>query len=138
MTGDELRKLRDYVKSLPINIDIEVNGQKYKLVHASEANDYADSGLQGYYDNEVEYAVWKRWRPNEPTPTGHIRICGHTPTIQYQDENPLKIWYGNNIIGIDCGAGLPEKQPYEPIYYKGSLSCLRLDDMKEFYSEEEY
>jgi len=138
LSADELIEIKRYLKALPLNIDIEIGGQKYKLVHASEKDDYADSGLFGYYENETEFAVWKRWRPNEPTPIDHIRICGHTPTIKYQNDNPLKIWYGNNIIGIDCGAGFPEKQPHEPIYYKGRLSCLRLDDMKEFYSEEEY
>ena len=138
LSEEEFWEIKRYLKALPLNIDIEVAGKKYKLVHAADKDDYADSGLFGYYENETEFAVWKRWRPNEPTPTDHIRICGHTPTIKYQEDNPLKIWYGNNMIGIDCGAGFPEKQPYEPIYYKGRLSCLRLDDMQEFYSEEEY
>ena len=138
LTAAELQEIKAFLKSLPINIDIEVNGKKYKLVHASSKDDYADSGLYGYYENETEYAVWKRWRTHEPTPKDHIRVCGHTPTITYQQDNPLKIWYGDNIIAIDCGAGFPKEQPYEPIYYKGRLSCLRLDDMKEFYSEEEY
>ena len=35
------------------------------------------------------------------------------------------IWKGDNAIGIDCGSG----------YEYGRLSCLRLDDMKEFYSD---
>ena len=43
----------------------------------------------------------------------------------------MRIWYGNGLIGIDCGAAYPTGM--NP---KGRLACLRLDDMKEFYSEE--
>lgn len=41
-----------------------------------------------------------------------------------QDYEPLQIWYRNNLIGTDCGAA----------YLDERLACLRLDDMKEFYS----
>ena len=51
-------------------------------------------------------------------------IFGHTPTIFYQPDEPPKIWHGQNLIGIDCGAA----------YIDGRLACLRLDDMKEYYS----
>ena len=37
----------------------------------------------------------------------------------------MLIGKGDNAIGIDCGSG----------YEYGRLSCLRLDDMKEFYSD---
>lgn len=58
-------------------------------------------------------------------------IFGHTPTKHYQDDVPMKLWYGNRMIGIDCGSGYPEDLP------EGRLACLRLDDGKVFYSEEE-
>jgi hypothetical protein len=38
----------------------------------------------------------------------------------------MKIWHGGQMIGIDCGSGYPDV---------GRLACLRLDDMKEFYSD---
>ena len=47
----------------------------------------------------------------------------------------MKIWNGVNRIGIDCGSGYPE-DPSEHYSKFGCLACLRLDDMKEFYSEE--
>ena len=42
----------------------------------------------------------------------------------------MEIWHGDGLIGIDCGSAYPENNR------KGRLVCLRLDDMKEFYSEE--
>ena len=61
-------------------------------------------------------------------------IFGHTPTKHYQEEVPMKLWYGNRMIGIDCGSGYPEEG--EESEY-GRLACLRLDDGKVFYSEED-
>lgn len=54
-----------------------------------------------------------------------VLIFGHTPTCYFHDKMPWCIWKGDNAIGIDCGSG----------YEYGRLSCLRLDDMKEFYSD---
>jgi serine/threonine protein phosphatase 1 len=77
------------------------------------------------------FAVWKRWKENEILTTDYIMVFGHTPTKYYQDCNPLRIWHGNNAIGIDCGSGFPDATEYG-----GCLACLRLDDMKVYYSDE--
>lgn len=118
----------EYIRNLPTNIDIEVNGIKYKLVHASPVeNFWLSYGNSIYYRDEKEFAVWERWDPYTDTvPEGCIMIFGHTPTDRFQLGIP-RIWHGEKAIGIDCGSG----------YECGRLACLRLDDMKEFYSEEE-
>ena len=72
---------------------------------------------------------------NHNTPDEYTMIFGHTPTVYYQSDDPLRIWYGKNRIGIDCGSGFPDK-PHINFPIQGRLACLRLDDMKEFYSEE--
>lgn len=48
-------------------------------------------------------------------------------------RNPLTVWHGNRLIGIDCGSGFPINE--NAYLEKGRLACLRLDDMKEFYSD---
>lgn len=63
-------------------------------------------------------------------------IFGHTPTYKlYRSVDninppiPFSIWYDKKYkdkIGIDCGAVFSR--------YGGRLGCLRLDDMKEFYT----
>jgi len=64
-------------------------------------------------------------------------IFGHTPTMEYQEDMPMKIYMKPEGlgIGIDCGSGFSDHPlyPYAPF---GRLACLRLDDMQEYYSEE--
>ena len=88
----------------------------------------ASPELKRYYDDEREFAVWERWDECHPIPEGYTLIFGHTPTCYFQEAEPIKIWRSNEAIGIDCACG----------YFDGRLACLRLDDMKVFYSEENY
>ena len=131
------KEIFDYLHSLPLNIDIEVNGQPYILVHGGAIAAYHNYMYR--YDNQEEYAVWNRIYYYEPDIEGKIIIFGHTPTSEYQHNNPLEIWRSpsGGKIGIDCGSGFPHplSQGRHPAY--GRLACLRLDDMKVFYSEED-
>ena len=118
----------EYIKNLPLNIDVEVNGTKYKLVHGSPIENVMSSYWYARsYGSIAEFAVWERWYETSFVPEGFILIFGHTPTCHYHDAEPWRIWRNDEAIGIDCGCGYPE----------GRLACLRLDDMKEFYSEGE-
>jgi len=116
----------DYLHSLPVNIDVECNSKKYKLVHASPQEYYDEFRLQsGKYESRQKFAVWHRWRPGDGVPKGYTLIFGHTPTVFFEETTPPSIWKTASAIGIDCGCGFED----------GRLGCLRLDDMKEFYSE---
>lgn len=135
VTHEYLKRIRkeyraeviDYINSLPINIDVEVNGIKYKLVHASPKENFETSHFHYRdYSDANEFAVWERWDPTQPVPEGYIMIFGHTPTFRLQDKHPCCIWKSDEAIGIDCGCGFAD----------GRLCALRLDDMKEFYSED--
>ena len=118
----------NYIASLPFNLDIEVNGIKYKLVHASPLENY--ELYRPFYHSPEEFTVWERWSERDYVPEGYVLIFGHTPTIYFHEKNPLAIWHNDKAIGIDCGSG------YSDGYVeKGRLACLRLDDMTEFYSE---
>ncbi len=142
VTHDYLKRIRkdtrrlifDYLHSLPINMNIEVNGIKYKLVHASPCENFGTHGRD--YENHYEFGVWHRWNQCEPVPEGYVMIFGHTPTVDFQDDNILRIWHSDEAIGIDCGSGYSEERNYWS--YKGRLACLRLEDMKEFYSYSPY
>ena len=116
-----------YLQNLPLNIDIEVNGTSYKLVHGAPMDEYMN--YPGNPD-PTHFAVWKRWRKYDTFRGKFTIVFGHTPTRHYQDNDPMEIWFGNQCIGIDCGSGYPEDG-------LGRLACLRLDDGKVFYSEEE-
>ena len=120
----ERMRLFSCLRSLPLHLDAEVNGIRYRMVHA------APEELTPEGEDVRLFSLWQRVMPDDPLPPGQTLIFGHTPTARYQDEDPLRIWYGENRIGIDCGSGFPE---IDPVY--GRLACLRLDDMREFYSE---
>ena len=116
-----------YIRQLPLNLDIEVNGTKYKLVHGSPVENYMSSyHYSSYYNTLAEFAVWERWNETMPVPAGFVMIFGHTPTCHFQSVTPWSIWGTEEAIGIDCGCAYPD----------GRLACLRLDDMTVFYSEE--
>lgn len=115
-----------FVRQLPLNLDVEVNGIKYKLVHGSPVENYMTSYYySSKYSTLAEFAVWERWDETKPVPDGYVMIFGHTPTIHFNPDEPWSIWSCDEAIGIDCGSG----------YADGRLCCLRLDDMAVFYSE---
>ncbi len=128
------RELFDYLETLPTEYDVELNGKRYKLVHGAPAEDYMEFGSAKYEDVK-QFCVWMRWGADHVPAGDYTLVFGHTPTEYYAPEHTLGIWYGERMIGVDCGCCYPD--PPEPDHpYYGRLACLRLDDMKEYYSEE--
>lgn len=127
------REILRYLHALNVNLDIEVNGVQYKLVHAAPTEEMQ------YYDwlspDPVHFSVWKRWQAEETQHGDYTMVFGHTPTREYAQCSPMQIWYAERRIGIDCGSGYPE-DPDHPLSEFGRLACLRLDDGQVFYSEE--
>lgn len=126
-------KIKNYLESLPLNIDIKVKGQAFKLIHAAVTDVYHAVKDIMHYDSVAEFAVWDRetilYLNNV---SDYTIIFGHTPTINLQEINPLELFRAGNVIGIDCGSGFPK--PTYGFDLQGRLACLRLDDMKIFYS----
>lgn len=116
-----------YLQQLPLNIDVEVNGIKYKLVHGSPVENYDNFGWnRREFPTVTDFAVWNRWNECQYVPEGYVMIFGHTPTHFFRSISPLQIWTNDEAIGIDCGCGFAD----------GRLACLRLEDMQVFYSQE--
>lgn len=129
-------KLLAYVRALPLFYELERNGTVYRLIHAAPLELYREQGWS--YANQTEFTVWHRWAPDEELPgkPGLVVIFGHSATCHFdKTADPMRIWYGDHRIGIDCGSGYPENAS-DYGYPQGRLACLRLDDGKEFYSEE--
>lgn len=114
-----------YIRQMPLTAEVTVNGSEYLLVHGTPPQFYGQIPTEA--QSKAEFTVWTRLKPSDKMPDGKTAIFGHTPTEYYQGDVPLKIWYGGDKIGIDCGAG--SKHEF------CRLACLRLDDMSEFYSE---
>ena len=138
VTHDYLKHIRksqrseviDFLRALPLNIDITVNGTMYKLVHGAPIENYTENSV---YDNPTQFAVWERLYHDECSSDDYVLVFGHTPTAHYQRSVPMEPWYGDNCIGIDCGSGYPETGFNRNL---GRLACICLDDGTVFFSDE--
>ena len=119
LSEKEAAKLFEYLEDLMPKTDVTVGEKTYHLVHGAPGGTGATE-----YD-----LVWSRIDKNAPAFfTDRTVISGHTPTPYYNDDGSAKIWYGNGCIIIDCGCFVQS--------IPGKLACLRLDDMKEFYTSQ--
>ena len=124
-------EILDYLRSLPLNIDLVVNEKPYKLVHGAPLDDY---GSCSRHSNATHHSVWERLELRDLENLDYTLVFGHTPTDHYQDGMPMSILKYEDGIGIDCGSGYPETGHYGSM---GRLACLRLDDGAVFYSNEQ-
>ena len=123
-----------YLHALPLEYDVQVAGRNYKLVHAAPTELYEAHG--DHTRSSTYFAVWKRWELHQLPSTPYTIIFGHTPSKHYAYHSPLRVYFGENIIDIDCGSGYPDT-PEDEFAPQGNLACLRLDDMQVFYSDED-
>ncbi len=128
---EERESVIHYLTALPTEYDIQVNGKKYKLVHASPGELFSRDSRTQYHD-EITFSVWNRIKDFSLLTGDYTLVFGHTPTSAFQNTFPLKIWYSEKAIGIDCGCGFDSRPGEYPGC--GRLACLRLEDRKEFYS----
>ena len=125
----------EYLNKLPLNEEVVVNGSRFTLVHAAPAKLFEKYRSFTKYTTEKAFALWYRFNEHDVYPCQETVVFGHTKTSRFQQEEPLRIWHGPGLICVDCGSSCPEWDDVSSTQ-KGRLACLRLNDMKEFYSEE--
>lgn len=134
--SSERKKIYEFINGLPLFYDnVEVGGEVYYLVHGKPLTvgkrpyEEAARDVKKKYGDILptyeEYLVWERVEATETYFSDKIVVFGHTPTDYYQTGIPYDIWYGDKVIGIDCGCG--KRNAYS------RLACLCLDTMEEFY-----
>ena len=126
LPSETQKQIHEFILHMPLTAEVTVNDNNYLLVHGAPPE--LQYKLYATCIPEKEFSTWTRLSANDIMPKGKTVIFGHTPTDEYQSCIPLSIWYGADKIGIDCGCGHPHPAC--------RLSCLRLDDMIEFYSNE--
>ncbi len=120
LTPKQQEDVIDHIKNALAYEQLTVNGQKFLLVHAGLMNFDRETDISEYALYEM---VWARPDLSEPYFDDVYTVIGHTPTQLVKEcDTPGRIFKKNNFIMIDCGCSMG-----------GSLGCLRLDDMKEFY-----
>ena len=127
-------KISDFIKKLPLHYTLEIGSKTYILVHAGVRystyniprvlveEDYHNmtklpENLSIDLDIREEFYLQK-------ASTDYTIIFGHTPTQNLHQKKV--IWHDSvykDKICIDCGC-----------CFGGQLAALRLDDMKEFYT----
>lgn len=116
---DEMKEgIIDYLSDMTIYEEAEVKGKKYLLVHAGiegfkKGIDLDELKPKAFFSEPLD--LTKKYYDDATV------IVGHTPTTE-ENGGDGKIFYGNGSIAIDCGEARG-----------GTIGCLRLDDMKEFY-----
>lgn len=111
-------KIVDYLRSCPLYKKVNINGEKYILVHAGLDNFSPDKKISDYSTNEL---LWAEPELNDEYYDDVHTVFGHTPTYLFGEEYNGKIVKTRTWTCIDCGAASGN----EPV-----LFCL--DDKKEF------
>ena len=120
ISPSERLRLLSEIKKLPLYKTVEVNGNKFILVHSGISNFDENKSLECYTAEELVFSrpdFNKRYYSENHT----YVVYGHTPTDTVIGEN--KIFKGSGNICIDCGA----------TFENGKLACLALETMAEFY-----
>lgn len=108
----------DYLSDMTLYEEVEVGGKEYLLVHAGIAGyktgvDLEELKPEAFFTEALD--LTKKYFDDKTI------IVGHTPTTE-DNGGDGKIFFGNGSIAIDCGEARG-----------GTIGCLRLEDMKEFY-----
>ncbi len=108
----------DYLSDMTLYEELEVGGKEYLLVHAGIAGfkkgvDLEELDPEAFFTEALD--LTKRYFDDKTI------IVGHVPTTE-ENGGDGRIFFGNGSIAIDCGEARG-----------GTIGCLRLEDMKEFY-----
>ncbi|MDY2680457.1 MAG: hypothetical protein SOV50_07380 [Lentihominibacter sp.] len=120
LSKEEIKELLEFVGDFEAYAELEVNGQKYLLVHAGLGNFAEDKEL---YDYTIEELVWTRADYETAYYQDVIVVTGHTPTQKIlNNPRPGYMFRGNNHSAMDCGACYPH----------GRLAGICLETGEEF------
>lgn len=120
INSTERLRLLSELKKLPLFKTLEVNGNRFVLVHSGINNFEESKPLESYTAEDFVFArpdFNKRYYSDSKT----YVVFGHTPTNTVIGEP--RIFKGSGNICIDCGA----------TFENGKLGCLALETMEEFY-----
>lgn len=113
----------EYISEAPLYDTVSVSGRDFVLVHGGLGNYEEGKKLSAYTEDEL---LW--CRPGRKTEFSYdfVTVFGHTPTYMYGAEYEGRAIIRDTWINIDTGAA-------------GGLSpmLLRLDDLAEFYADED-
>lgn len=111
--------IMEYLGEFELYEELEVNGNSFVLVHGGLVGFEEDKDL-GEYD--IHDIIWGRCDYARQYYKDKYLVTGHTPTYNIDENYRGKIYIQNNHIAVDCGA-----------VFNGTLGCVCLDTLEEFY-----
>ncbi len=133
-------RILKYLRKLPIERRLVINKKEYILCHSQPSissfknNPLKMQDADCFFGNGDEFSVWYRKNIDDDNFKNITIIHGHTPVFNSSKTIPIenKICISSKRINLDCGCAAIS---YRNNLYHGRLGCLRLEDMKEYYSE---
>lgn len=121
LTPDEREGILEYLAEFSPYEELEVGNNRFVLVHAGledfdPARPLEEYDLYGLITAHTDYS--KRYFED------CYLVTGHVPTGMIDEACSGKIYRKHGHIAIDCGA-----------VWGGTLGCIRLEDLQEFYVE---
>lgn len=121
LTEVDMKNMAEWIRNMPLQIEVSVGGEKYLLAHAqtSVPDVVKEETYYLYGEGGLRFLL-------KGTP-GYISVCGHNTTDMIRfwtgefhllDET-FKVWINpaKNLYEINCGCG-----------YGSKLACMRLED----------
>lgn len=115
------KAILNYLQEFSLYEEIEVNNQKYVLVHAGIDHFQENRALSDY---DLTDFLYKRCDYNRIYYQDKFLVTGHTPTVLIREDRQPLIYQSNHHIAIDCGCVFGKR-----------LACLCFDNQKEYYVE---
>lgn len=114
LTPVDIRNLAEFILRWPLQLVVEIEGEKYLLAHAR-------TSAPESHRTENYYLMGESCSESflHDGISGYVSICGHS------SMGNGRIWKNDkeNLYMIDCGCG----------FRSGTLSCLCLETKEEFY-----
>ena len=109
----------EYLGEFELYEEVEVNNNKFILVHGGLADFSEEKELSDYGIHDL---IWGRCDYARQYYSDKYLVTGHTPTYNIDSKYRGRIYRENNHIAVDCGAVFGER-----------LGCICLDTLEEFY-----
>lgn len=114
LTPVDLQNIAKWIETMPLQMEVEVNGDKYLLAHAMTVNPSTQFSDKVYLSGSDDFRNFLIKGIKK-----YISICGHS------NPEGTDIWRNSNgnVIICDCGCG----------FRSGRLGCLCLETGEEIY-----
>lgn len=141
LPDEEKSRIIDYLDSLYLQIEMEINEKRFLLSHSSFLEDVGTVRWRDLDDKTVFKTVWDSpWRFFEYVPLqkyredGRIHVIGHVPAVYINDDDwpegkmpampSAYVDYTNRIVNIDLGCARMGRMSHA----RGlALCCMNLE-----------